>query len=71
VEIITLEGLEKIRVPAGTQNDDYYILTKRGCYLGISSNSRGDFYIHFKIVMPRRINEEAKQNLQKIAQEIN
>ena len=68
MEIITLEGLEKIRVPAGTQNDDYCVLTNRGCYLGIGSNSRGDFYVRFKILMPRRITEETKQSLQNIAQ---
>lgn len=68
VEVITLEGLEKIQVPAGTQNDDYYILKNRGCYLGIGRSSRGEFYIHFQIVIPSRITEETKQNLQKIAQ---
>lgn len=68
VEVITLEGLEKIKVPAGTQNGDYYTLKNRGCYLGIGRSSRGDFYIHFEIVMPRRITEETKQSLQKITQ---
>jgi molecular chaperone DnaJ len=68
VEVITLEGLEKIQVPTGTQNDDYYILKNHGCYLGVGRSSRGEFYIRFKIIMPRRITEETKQSLQKIAQ---
>lgn len=45
VEVITLEGIEKISVPAGTQNGDHLILRGRGCYLGINKSTRGDFYI--------------------------
>ncbi|CAJ0747983.1 17042_t:CDS:2 [Entrophospora sp. SA101] len=68
VEVITLEGLEKIRVPAGTQNDDYYTLKNRGCYLGIGRSSRGDFYIHFQVVIPKRLTEETKEILKRIEQ---
>jgi len=45
VEVITLEGVEKISVPAGTQNGDYLILRDRGCHLGINKVARGSFYI--------------------------
>ena len=68
VEVITLEGLEKIKVPVGTQNDDYYTLKNRGCYLGIGRSSRGDFYIHFQVIIPRRLTEETKETLKKIDQ---
>jgi molecular chaperone DnaJ len=69
VEVITLEEHpEKIRVPAGTQNDDYYVLKNRGCYLGIGRASRGDFYVHFKIVVPgpEEITQETKEALKMI-----
>ncbi|RHZ36672.1 molecular chaperone DnaJ [endosymbiont GvMRE of Glomus versiforme] len=68
VEVITLEGLEKIRVPAGTQSNDYYTLKDKGCFLGISNSSRGDFYIHFQVVIPRKLTEETKETLKKIEQ---
>jgi molecular chaperone DnaJ len=54
VEVITLEtrmvegvmeGLEKVRIPAGSQYGDYLILPGRGCYLGVNKTARGDFYI--------------------------
>jgi DnaJ-class molecular chaperone len=74
VEVITLdEHLEKIQVPAGTQNDDYYVLKNRGCYLGIGLSSRGNFYIHFKIVNPRpeEITPETKETLRMIEKKEN
>ena len=46
IEVLTLEGVEKIRIPI----DDYYILKNRGCYLDINSSRRGDFYIHFQVL---------------------
>jgi len=45
LKVITLEGIEKIEVVSGTQNGDRLILHGRGCYLGINSNVRGDFFI--------------------------
>jgi molecular chaperone DnaJ len=45
VKVITLEGIDKIEVAPGTQNGDSLVLRKRGCYLGINSNIRGDFFI--------------------------
>lgn len=71
VEVITLEPeVKKIRVPAGTQNGDYYILKNHGCYLGIGKSSRGDFYIHFRVVIPpsHLLTEETKQTLKRIEQ---
>ena len=45
VEVITLEGVEKIPIPVGSQNDERLTLRGRGCYLGINKTTRGDFYI--------------------------
>ncbi|CAJ0914561.1 1297_t:CDS:2 [Entrophospora sp. SA101] len=45
VEVITLEGIEKITVAAGTQNGECLIMRKRGCYLGTNQTARGDLYI--------------------------
>ena len=45
VEVITLEGIEQIKIPAGSQNGDYLNLRGRGCYLGINKSTRGNFFI--------------------------
>ena len=69
VEVITLEGLEKIQVPIGTQNNDYYLIKNRGCYLGIDSSFRGDFHVHFQVVIPKKIGGETREILKRIPQE--
>jgi molecular chaperone DnaJ len=74
VEVITLEALqleeksEKIRVPVGTQNGDHHVLKGRGCYKDVGSSQRGDFYIHFQIIVPTpdEISKETKEELKKI-----
>ncbi|PWU06685.1 MAG: molecular chaperone DnaJ [Verrucomicrobia bacterium] len=45
IEVITLEGVEKVLVPSGTQTGDYLLLKNRGCYTGVNKNSRGDMYV--------------------------
>jgi len=45
VEVITLEGVEKLQIAPGTQNNDYLSLPGRGCYLGINKNTRGTLYV--------------------------
>jgi molecular chaperone DnaJ len=45
VEVITLEKVENIQVPPGTQNGDYSVLKNRGCYLGINKAARGNLYV--------------------------
>jgi len=45
LKVITLEEVEKIEITPGTQNGDRLILRGRGCYLGINSKVRGDFFI--------------------------
>ena len=45
VEVITLEGIERVSVSPGTQNGDHLFLRNRGCYLGINKSDRGDLYI--------------------------
>lgn len=68
VEVITLEGLEKISLPVGSQNGDYLTLRSRGCYLGINKSARGDFYIWLQIKLPKKVTlatERILRNIQK------
>lgn len=45
LKVITLEGIDEVGIVPGTQNGDWMVLRGRGCYLGINSNARGDFFI--------------------------
>ncbi|CAJ0895076.1 15149_t:CDS:2, partial [Entrophospora sp. SA101] len=55
VEVITLEGVEKISLPTGSQHGDYLTLRGRGCYLGINKSTRGDFYIGLQVKLPKKV----------------
>jgi molecular chaperone DnaJ len=66
VEVITLEGIEKITLPAGSQPDDYLILPSRGCYLGINSTKRGNFRICLKVKLPKKITESTEKILREL-----
>ena len=68
VEVITLEGVEQIEIPAGSQNGEYLILRSRGCYLGINKTARGNFFIWLQIKLPKKITlttEGILRNLQR------
>jgi DnaJ-class molecular chaperone len=71
VEVITLEGVEKISVPAGTQNGDHLILRSRGCYLGINKTTRGNFYVWLQIKLPKKITPATEKILRNLQQETN
>jgi molecular chaperone DnaJ len=69
VEVITLEGVEKISVPAGTQNGDHLTLRNRGCYLGINKTARGNFYIWLQVKLPKKITPATERILCNLQQE--
>ena len=71
VEVITLEGVEKISVPAGTQNGDHLTLRGRGCYLGINKTVRGNFYIWLQVKLPKKITPATEKILRNLQQETN
>jgi len=45
VKVITVEGIEDIKIPQGSQFGESVVLKNRGFYSDINSKSRGDFYI--------------------------
>ncbi|MEG7979097.1 MAG: J domain-containing protein [Mollicutes bacterium UO1] len=69
VEVITLEGVEKISVPAGTQNNDHLTLHSRGCYLAINKTARGNFYIWLQVKLPKKITLATEGILRNIQRE--
>jgi len=71
VKLITLEGIENIKIPVGSQNDDFLILEEKGCYYDVNSLKRGDFYIWLKIKFPRQINESTKNFFNNLRKETN
>ena len=67
IEIPTLDGVEKITIPAGTQNGDVVTLRGRGMPLP-RRNLAGDLRVVVYIEVPRKLKDEHRKLLQQLAE---
>ena len=67
IEIPTLDGREKITIPAGTQNGDVVLLRGRGMPVP-RRNIAGDLKIEVYIEVPRELKTEHRKLLQQLAE---
>ena len=66
VEVPTLEGNVRIRIPRGTQPDQVFRLSNKG--VPISNNGdRGDLFVKVKIRIPTEISDRQRQLLEEFA----
>lgn len=66
IEVPTLEGKVRIRIPAGTQADRVFRLSKKG--IPSSTNEhRGDLFVKVKIDIPTTISSRQRQLLEEFA----
>ena len=62
VDIPTLDGTVKFRIPEGTQNDDELRLKGHGLQQ-VNSTYKGDLLVRVRVEVPRRLNEKQKELL--------
>jgi molecular chaperone DnaJ len=67
IEIPTLDGREKVTIPAGTQNGDVITLTGRGMPFPRRSIA-GDLHIRVYIEVPQKLKPEHRKLLEKLAE---
>lgn len=65
VEVPTLDGRARIRLPEGTQNRQKFRLSGRG--LPKAQGGRGDFFAVIDVVLPKQLSDEQRAAWQKIA----
>jgi molecular chaperone DnaJ len=65
VEVPTLEGNVKIKIPAGTQAGKMFRLKDKG-FPNVQSYGKGDLLVHVSIWTPRKLNDEEKVLLEKM-----
>jgi molecular chaperone DnaJ len=70
VEVPTLDGTKRIRVPAGTQDGAVQRLRGEGPPKP-SGRGRGDIHYRFRIAIPKSLTEEQKEAIQKLAESMN
>ncbi|MDK7050952.1 molecular chaperone DnaJ [Aerococcus sanguinicola] len=67
VEIPTVHGKVKMKIPAGTQSGDNFRLRGKGV-AKINSNSTGDQHVTVKVVTPKNLNDKQKEALRQFAE---
>ena len=60
IEVPTLDGNVKIKVPAGTQPGDINRMQGKGVQR-LNSRSKGDQYVHFTVAVPKSITPEQRE----------
>ncbi len=67
LQVPTLEGEEKLRVPAGTQSGTRFRLKGRGVP-ELNGHRKGDLYVTARVHTPRRLSDKQRKLLQELAE---
>jgi DnaJ-class molecular chaperone len=70
VEVPTLQGEKKIKVPAGTQPGDSVRLKGEGLP-AIGGRGRGDQHVVFRVVLPKKMSKKQREIAQRLHDELN
>lgn len=70
VEVPTIDGKAKIKIPAGTQSGKIFRLKGKG-FPAVNSYERGDQMIHVNVWTPQNVSSEEKAMLEKLQQSPN
>ena len=70
VEVPTIDGRAKIKIPAGTQSGKIFRLKGKG-FPAVNSYEKGDQLVHVNVWTPQNISSEEKQMLEKLNQSSN
>ena len=65
VEVPTIDGVVKIKVPAGTQSGKIFRLKGKGLP-AVQSYGKGDQLIHVNVWTPKKLNDEERKLLEKL-----
>jgi molecular chaperone DnaJ len=70
VEVPTLDGTKRIRVPAGTQDGAVQRLRGVGAPK-LSGRGHGDIHYRFRVVIPKSLSKEQQEAIEKLAEVMN
>lgn len=61
VDVLTVDGMIEMKVPAGTQPNSKLLLRNKGLPIVNSRNRRGNQYVHLQVQIPKNLNEKQKE----------
>ena len=70
LEVPTIDGKAKIKIPAGTQSGKIFRLKGKG-FPAINSYEKGDQLIHVNVWTPQHLSSEEKSMLEKMQESTN
>jgi molecular chaperone DnaJ len=70
LEVPTIDGKAKIKIPAGTQSGKIFRLKGKG-FPSVNSYEKGDQLIHINVWTPQQVSPEEKAALEKLGNSIN
>ncbi len=69
IEVKTLDGLVKLKIPAGTQHGDVFRLAGKGAYK-LHGRGRGDHLVEIEIEIPKKLSRRARNLLEQLKEEL-
>jgi molecular chaperone DnaJ len=65
IEVPTLEGSQKLKIPEGSQNGAQFRLRNKGVPV-LNGSGRGDIYVHLDVKVPARLTREQRKLLEQL-----
>jgi molecular chaperone DnaJ len=65
IDVPTLEGIQKLKIPEGAQNGNQFKLRHQGVPI-LNGNGRGDLYVHLDVKVPTRLSREQRKLLEQL-----
>ena len=69
VDVETLNGFERLKIPDGTQNGDTFKIAGKGMP-NLHGRSFGDLYVGVNVKIPKKISRKAKKLLEDLGEEL-
>ena len=69
IEVPTINGLAKLKIPAGTQNDATFKMRGKGIE-SVDGRGCGDQHVRVKVEVPKKLNSEQKKKLEEFSESL-
>jgi molecular chaperone DnaJ len=69
IDVETLDGVEKLRIPEGTENGEVFKLSSKGMPR-LRGYGYGDLYLEVQVKTPKRLSRRAKKLIQELEKEL-
>jgi molecular chaperone DnaJ len=69
IEVPTLEGSQRLKIPEGTQNGAQFRLRHKGV-AAVNGSGRGDLYVHAEVTIPSKLTREQRKLFEQLRESL-